>query len=130
MHSDFPATGAAHRVALTTSNVGVETTANEITVRVSGELDMADADEVAEMLSRAASTGRAILRVDLSGLTFADSSAIKALLVGAKTAEANGVDYQLVNPHGNVQRLLSVTGLNEALTVISEPEVREGPNSL
>ncbi|HEY7628178.1 MAG TPA: STAS domain-containing protein [Ilumatobacteraceae bacterium] len=115
---------------MTTSTAGVETSANEVTVTVSGELDMADADEVGEILTRAAAAGRAILRVDLSGLTFADSSAIKALLVGAKAAEANGVDYQLVNPHGNVQRLLSVTGLTEALTVIIEPDEREGPNSL
>lgn len=130
MHSDSPTTGASHGVTLTTSTAGVETSANEVTVTVSGELDMADADEVGEILTRAAAAGRAILRVDLSGLTFADSSAIKALLVGAKAAEANGVDYQLVNPHGNVQRLLSVTGLTEALTVIIEPDEREGPNSL
>src|SRR5512143_1170857 len=47
------------------------------------------------ILAEAAASGRPILRVDLSGLTFADSSAVKALLVGAKAADAHGVAYQL-----------------------------------
>lgn len=130
MPSDLPATEAVRNVTFSTSKVAIASTPDEVTLSVSGELDMADADQVGEILAQAASTGRAIVRVDLSAVTFADSSAIKALLLGAKTAEANGVEYELVNAHGSVQRLLAITGLTDALNVVSEPDEREGPNSL
>jgi anti-sigma B factor antagonist len=118
------------RVSLSTSTVEITTTPNHVNVSIAGELDMGDADRVGAILRDAAAAGRALLRVDLAGLTFADSSAIKAILVGAGTAEQRGVAYQLVNPHGGVRRLLEVTGLTEALEVIDEPLVQEGPNSL
>lgn len=130
MQSDVPAKGQVRRITLNTSAVTIGGTPNDTTVWVEGELDMADADRVGDILSESAASGRPILRVDLSKLTFADSSAVKALLIGAKAADANGVAYQLVNPHGNVQRLLSVTGLDEALTVVSEPTDQEGSNSV
>ncbi len=118
------------RLQLSTCTVDVETTATSVVVSVGGELDMADADQVAQVLVDAAAAGRPILRLQLSGLTFADSSAIKAIILGAKAAEQRGVIYQLLNPHVRVQRLLQVTGLNKALTVVHEPEYVEGPNSL
>jgi anti-sigma B factor antagonist len=118
------------RLRLSTCTVNVETTPNYVVVSVAGELDMADAGTVAQVLIDAADAGRPILRLQLSGLTFADSSAIKAIILGAKAAEQRGVTYELVNPHGRVQRLLQVTGLTKALNVIHEPEYVEGPNSL
>jgi anti-anti-sigma factor len=60
--------------------------------------------------------------VQLADLRFADSSAIKAILIGAQAADERGVAYELVSPRGLVQRLLEVTGLNHALTVVHEPE--------
>jgi anti-sigma B factor antagonist len=129
MQSDLPSNGETRRIPLSTSAVSVGGTPNEITVSVEGELDMTDADRVGDVLAQAAAAGRPIVRVELSKLTFADSSAVKALLVGAKAAEGHGVTYLLVNPHGNVRRLLAVTGLDEALTVVTEPEYQEGPNS-
>ena len=115
---------------LSTCAVDVETTPSHIVVSVSGELDMADADQVAQVLVDAANAGKPILRVQLSGLTFADSSAIKAIILGARAADQRGVTYELVNPHGRVQRLLQVTGLHKALTILHEPDYVEGPNSL
>jgi anti-sigma B factor antagonist len=129
MHGDVPSNGEVRRITLSTSAVSVSGSPNEITVAIEGELDVTDADRVGDLLTESAASGHAILRVDLSKLTFADSSAVKALLMGAKSADAHGVTYQLLNPHGNVRRLLAVTGLDEALTVVDEPVVQEGPNS-
>ena len=118
------------RLTLSTCIVEVETNPTSVTVTVAGELDMADSDRVGEALIDAAAAGSPIVRVELSRLTFADSSAIKAILVGARAAEDRGVTYELVNPHGRVQRLLHVTGLANALTIIDEPGDQQGPNSL
>jgi len=97
---------------------------------VVGELDMADADQVGQILVEAAEAGKPIVRLELAGLTFADSSAIKAILVGAQAANENGVTYELVNPHDRVMRLLEVTGLDKVLTILNEATYLEGPNSL
>ena len=118
------------RLTLSTCTVEVEANFSSVTVTVSGELDMADSDQVGDVLIEAAAAGSPIVRLELSGLTFADSSAIKAILAGAKAAEDQGVTYELVNPHKRVQRLLQVTGLASALTIVNEPDDMQGPNSL
>lgn len=118
------------RQTLSTCTVDVEITPNNVVVRIVGELDMADADQVGVTVIEATAAGRPIVRLDLAGLTFADSSAIKVILVGAQAADELGVTYELVNPHLRVRRLLEVTGLTNVLTVVDEPTYLEGPNSL
>lgn len=130
MEVEFQTTHAPKRLKLSTCTVDIEATSHNVLLTVIGELDMGDADRVGEVLAEAAQAGKPIVRVNLAGLTFADSSAIKALLLGAKAADDRGVAYEIVNPHSSVRRLLGVTGLDEALTVIDEPESVEGPNSL
>jgi anti-anti-sigma factor len=110
------------QLTLSTSTVDVETTTDRVVVRIAGDLDMADADQIGDALSSAVNAGKPMVRVDLSDLKFADSSAIKAILIGAQAADERGVAYELVNPRGLVQRLLQVTGLDQALTVVHEPE--------
>ncbi|HEX3090248.1 MAG TPA: STAS domain-containing protein [Ilumatobacteraceae bacterium] len=110
------------RLTLSTCTVDVDTTTDSVVVRIAGELDMADADQVGDVLSGAVDMGKRIVRVQLADLRFADSSAIKAILIGAQAADERGVAYELVSPRGLVQRLLEVTGLNNALTVVHEPE--------
>ena len=117
-------------LTLSTCKVRIETTPNHVTVSVSGELDMGDADRVSAILREAAESGKPLVRLDLSALTFADSSAVKAILVGARAADENAVAFQLINPHGSVRRLLDVTGLADAMEIVDEPAVMEGPNSL
>ena len=118
------------RQFLSTCTVDVEIGSNNVVVSVVGELDMADADQVAKTLTEAAAAGKPILRLDLAGLTFADSSAIKAILVGAQAADERGVAYELVDPHERVKRLLEVTGLANVLTIVDNATYQEGPNSL
>jgi anti-anti-sigma factor len=122
MEDSASLTTASSRLTLSTSTVDVETTNDSVVVHIAGDLDMADADQVGEVLTSAVESGKATVRIDLSELRFADSSAIKAILIGAQAAEARGVAYELANPRGLVQRLLEVTGLNEALTVVHQAD--------
>ena len=85
---------------------------------IAGELDMADADKVAEILVDAADAGTPTVSLDLSGLTFADSSAVKAIVLGAQAAARRGVGYELVDPTDRVHRLLEITGLAGSMTII------------
>ena len=118
------------RQILSTCTVDVEMSLSSVVVSIVGELDMADGDLVGKILIDAADARKPIIQLELSGLRFADSSAIKAILIGAQAAEQRGVTYELVNPHERVRRLLEVTGLANVLTIVDEPAYQEGPNSL
>jgi anti-sigma B factor antagonist len=91
----------------------------DVVIAIVGELDMADADKVAKILVDAADGDRATVSLELSGLTFADSSAVKAIVLGAQAAARRGVAYELVNPTARVQRLLEVTGLAGTMTIVN-----------
>ena len=118
------------RQILSTCTVDVEMWPSSVVVSIVGELDMADGDQVGKVLVDAAQARKPIIRLDLAGLIFADSSAIKAILMGAQAAEEHGVAFELVNPHDRVRRLLEVTGLSKVLTIVDEAAYLEGPNSL
>ena len=118
------------RQILSTCTVDVEMWPHNVVISVIGELDMADADRVGQILTDAAAAGKPIVQLVLAGLTFADSSAIKAILVGAQAADDRGVTYELVDPHDRVRRLLEVTGLASVLTIVATATYQEGPNSL
>ncbi|MBK5334119.1 MAG: STAS domain-containing protein [Ilumatobacteraceae bacterium] len=118
------------RQTLSTCTVDVEMWPSTVVVSVVGELDMADADQVGKILIDAVDAEKPIVRLELGGLRFADSSAIKAILVGAQAAEERGVTYELVNPHDRVRRLLEVTGLANVLNLVDEAAYQEGPSSL
>jgi len=81
-------------------------------VTLAGELDMAHAPTVAETLDALADVDRPVI-VDLSELTFIDSSGIHAIL---RPRPQNGV-VMLVCPPGNIQRVLSVTKIDRVLPV-------------
>jgi anti-anti-sigma factor len=82
-------------------------------VTVAGELDMANADQVAELLDEVGNEGGGTIVVDLSGLSFIDSSGIHALL----RPRPHDAAVELVCPPGNVRRVLEVTKLERVLPV-------------
>ncbi len=104
--------------ALTTCTVDCETIGGGVMINIAGELDMADADRVGQILADAARTASTSVRVRLADLTFADSSAVRVLLLGSMIAGEHGVAFEIVEPHSSVQRLLEVTGLTDALPVV------------
>ena len=118
------------RQILSTCTVDVEMWPSTVVVSVVGELDMADADQVGKILIDAVDAEKPIVRLELAGLTFADSSAIKAILVGAQAAEERGVTYELVNPHDRVRRLLEVTGHDKVYDSRRRATYQGGPAPL
>lgn len=72
----------------------------------------ADADNCGEL--GAALLGGAIdgpIELDLSGLTFLDSSAVSELLRVHGALEADGIEMRIVDPSPAVHRVLEITGL-------------------
>ena len=87
-------------------------------VVVAGEIDMATGPEVREALTRQMAEGRDVV-LDLTGVTFLDSSGLAILVEAINAAETTawnlGVVSDLPLP---VRRLLELTGLEAALPLV------------
>ena len=89
-------------------------------LKLSGELDMAAAPRLNEaLLLDVAQDGE--LRLDLSELTFLDSSGMNAILAHARSRNGDG-RLVLVNPSDPVARVFELVNLDEHPTI----EVRQG----
>jgi anti-sigma B factor antagonist len=83
-------------------------------VAVLGEVDFANADEVAQGIRNAvAEWSPQEIRVDLTGATFIDSTGLGALIEGYRAAAEAGCRFLVTNPSDDFRRILSVTGLDE-----------------
>jgi anti-anti-sigma factor len=84
---------------------------NLVTVR--GEIDMDNAGQLVDAITTIAGTAV----VDLSGVTFVDSTGLQGLLRAQKAARQRGDDVILRHPSKAVRRLLELTNLIDRFTV-------------
>lgn len=82
---------------------------------VSGELDVVSSQLLERELAKL--HGVALVVVDLRGLTFIDSTGLGVLVRAHQAAQEQGRRLGLVRGNGQVNRLLSLTGLDEELHV-------------
>lgn len=85
-----------------------------ILIRPRGELDLATAHVLRDELDRALAA-RTCATVDLSGLTFVDSTGLVCLLSASATARKADVGLELLPGDSSVMRLFEVTGTVDAL---------------
>ncbi|HEY9557775.1 MAG TPA: STAS domain-containing protein [Acidimicrobiales bacterium] len=90
-----------------------EPTADELDVRVRGELDMSTAPELSAALVKAGEGASGPIKLDLSGVTFLDSSAIGALISAGQELSASGRSLHIGKRSAIVSRVLEITGLTE-----------------
>lgn len=82
-------------------------------VRVEGELDLSVADQLRRRLE-AAAMGDIDVLVSLERCEFIDSSGIAAIVFAHKLMASKGRSLFVCNPSGQVSRILTLTGLNDA----------------
>ncbi|MFL6160458.1 MAG: STAS domain-containing protein [Marmoricola sp.] len=87
---------------------------------VSGEVDIAVADALHDAALAALGPDLPGLVVDLSGLTFLDSTGIGALVRIRNDVIAGGRTLTLANPTARIVRILDVTGLSTVFDI--DPE--------
>lgn len=78
-----------------------------------GELDLLTVPELEQGLLRALPEGETVL--DLSGVSFIDSSGIALLVSVSKLARQNGWRLQVQRPSAPVARLIDLTGVGGLL---------------
>jgi len=90
-------------------------------VMLSGEADMRSSGELVELLVSQLAGGARRLTVDVSGLSFADSAAVRALIMAAKVFRERGGTLVLLRPQRAVAKALNLFGANQLITV-REPD--------
>jgi anti-sigma B factor antagonist len=88
------------------------------TVRCAGEIDVGTCTKLIDALERVKLQDVTLVRVDLSGVTFIDSTGIGCLLHGALRAEKAGSAFEIV-PSEPVERFIEVSGLGGHLRMVA-----------
>lgn len=91
-------------------------------VAVSGELDLRTSPEVEERLASAFDAGAELVILDLRQIEFMDSTGLRVLLGAHQRANESGRRFALVRGADQVERVLTLTGVRDLLTVVDSPE--------
>lgn len=95
-------------------------------VELRGELDIASAPQLVEELEKAETSGPGLVVVDLRGLSFMDSSGLRALVAADSRARETGRRLVLIRGPERVQRVFSITRLDERLEIVEDDESLPG----
>jgi anti-anti-sigma factor len=85
-------------------------------VRLSGELDLDGAGAIGDAIAQITNGPVRSVVIDAGGLSFLDSSGLRALLTAREKVLATGASFQLTETSGAVDRVLDMTGTRSLLT--------------
>ena len=88
------------------------------TVSLRGEVDVLTVDQVRVALGEALAAGPSEIVVDLTDLTFIDSTGLGALIFGFQRARDRGVRFRLAHPSRAVHQILVLSGFLEVVELI------------
>jgi len=91
-----------------------------VVLHLHGELDMGTTPAFDQALTTALSNGATDLVIDLSCLTFMDSTGISMLLSALQRADQAGKGFRVRSPNRPVRKALRLTGVERILSL--EPE--------
>lgn len=94
-----------------------ERRADEATLAVSGELDLATAPRLRATVGDLMGQGVRHLEIDLDGVTFIDSTGMGALLWASNRLVAAGGELHAVHVHGAPARALELAGIDAQIAV-------------
>ena len=86
-------------------------------VHVAGEIDVASADRLRERLARTVAEGGTDLVVDLTGVTFMDSTGLGLLVGTLKRVRTAGGRMALVLDAEPLLKVFRITGLHQVFTI-------------
>ncbi len=86
-----------------------------VVVKLSGRLDLLVAADVKQRLAQVVNEGFRLIVVDMSEVSFVDSSGLGALIGGLKAARLAGGDLRLASPGPQAQAMLELTTLHRVL---------------
>lgn len=100
-------------------DVAASSEAGEHTLTLSGELDIATADQLTDALAGLAPRPGDNLTIDLSAVSFMDSTGLRVLIAANANAKAAGYDLLIVTGESPAKRVLELTRMDEHMRVVS-----------
>ena len=89
------------------------------TIRAAGELDLAAGEPLAEVVQQQQIAGRRVICLDLSEVTFLDCSCVGVIVAAHHRFLELGGRLVLTDLNATVERILTVTGLEDSLFIAS-----------
>ena len=105
-------------------DISVRETAVGVVVACSGEIDISSSEQLEEALGGIAATKPASVTLDLSAVTFIDSSGIRCLVLFAKTLRRDGIALQTIASQP-VLRVCEVLGVTAVLGIEAKASAEE-----
>ena len=90
-------------------------------LRLRGELDMAGVDQFERLLIADGAPEAGTFVVDLRGLTFIDSSGLRALIMADQRVREEGGHLVVVRGSDRVNQVLEMTGVAGHIELVDEP---------
>ena len=88
-----------------------------VTVRLHGEIDVLNVDQVRVSLVEALESRPRTIIVDLAELSFIDSTGLGAIIFGFQRARDQDVAFELAHPSRGVRQILVLSGVLEVVTL-------------
>jgi anti-sigma B factor antagonist len=96
-------------------------TGDATVVEVSGEVELHSAEQLRDALMQASNVERPCIVVDLSRVSFIDSSGLGVLVGALKRVRERGA-LSLVCPQARVRRVFEITGLTQVFSIYNQLE--------
>lgn len=90
-------------------------------VQLSGDVDMSTSPQAREAIINSLKKGEPVL-VDLSGVSYIDSSGVASLVEGYQTARANKLDFGLVGVSPAAMNVLQLARLDKVFPIAANAE--------
>jgi anti-sigma B factor antagonist len=95
---------------------------DRVILTLSGELDMASAEQLRAAVQDESAAAEALLVLDLEQLQFIDSTGLRTILLAFERCRERDQRFAITPGSQQVQRLLSVTGVAEHLPTIASAD--------
>ncbi|HEX2054044.1 MAG TPA: STAS domain-containing protein [Actinomycetota bacterium] len=86
-------------------------------LKLNGEVDVYTCSMLREAVNQAVADGRYLIAVDVQAVDFMDSSGLGVIVGAHKRLRGHDGSLILVSPNKQMRRILSLTGLDQILTV-------------
>lgn len=86
-------------------------------IRLNGEVDVYSAPRLRNAMLEHIDAGRPSLIVELSEVTYLDSSGLGVLVAGLKRAKEHEGQVYIIAPMPRIMRVLEITGLDKVFTI-------------
>lgn len=104
--------------------ISLEASPEDLTLRLSGDLDLSSSPQFETALERALAAAPGRLVLDLRGVSFLDSCGLRALLAAQHQCEHSGCALTLL-AGDQAKRLFELTGVSDSLPLGEAPPAGE-----